>query len=78
MSRGFSGRLFDFDAAAADAYGDIVVARERAGRPLEGFDGLIAAIAKSRGLSIATRNTGDFESCGVAVVNPWDPPAAPA
>jgi predicted nucleic acid-binding protein len=78
MSRGFSERLFDFDAAAADAYGDIVVAREHAGRPLEGFDGLVAAIAKSRGLPIATRNTDDFEHCGVAVVSPWNSSAAPA
>jgi toxin FitB len=46
-SRGFANRVFDFDATAADAYGDLVVARERAGRRLEGFDGLIAAIAKS-------------------------------
>ncbi|HJU16724.1 MAG TPA: type II toxin-antitoxin system VapC family toxin [Stellaceae bacterium] len=78
MARGFSGRLFDFDAAAADAYGDIVVARERIGRRLEGFDGLIAAIAKSRGLAVATRDTGDFENCGVPVISPWESPAAPA
>jgi predicted nucleic acid-binding protein len=78
MSRGFSGRLFDFDAAAADAYGDIVVAREHAGRRLEGLDGLVAAIAKSRGLSIATRNTGDFENCGIPIVSPWNRPVPPA
>jgi hypothetical protein len=37
-----------------------VVAREQVGRPLEGFDGLIVAIAKSRGCPIATGNTGRF------------------
>ena len=72
-SRGFANRVFDFDAVAADAYGDIVVVRERSGRRLEGFDGLIAAIAKSRGLAIATRSTGDFAECGIEVISPWNP-----
>lgn len=72
VSLGFGHRILDFDAAAAEAYGDLVVARECAGRPLEGFDGLIAAVAKATGLAIATRNRNDFEGCGVAVVNPWE------
>ena len=77
-SRGFANRVLDFDAQAADVYGDLVVAREHAGTRLEGFDGLIAAIAKSRGLPIATRNTGDFAGCGIAVINPWSAaPSAP-
>jgi predicted nucleic acid-binding protein len=71
VARGFGDRVFDFDASAADAYGDLAVERERAGRRLEGFDGLIAAIAKSRGLPIATRNADDFERCGIDVINPW-------
>jgi predicted nucleic acid-binding protein len=71
--RGFSSRVFDFDVAASDVYGDLVVSRERAGRPVEGFDGLIAAIAKSRGLPIATRNSDDFAGCDVALMNPWQP-----
>lgn len=72
-ARGFANRVFDFDASAADAYGDLSVERERAGRRMEGFDGLIAAIAKSRGLPIATRNTDDFAGCGIDVINPWNP-----
>jgi predicted nucleic acid-binding protein len=77
-ARGFADRVFDFDASAADAYGDLAVERERAGRRLEGFDGLVAAIAKSRGMPIATRNTNDFEGLGIEVINPWSPaPASP-
>jgi toxin FitB len=77
-ARGFADRVFDFDASAADAYGDLAEERERAGRRLEGFDGLIAAIAKSRGMPIATRNTNDFVGCGIDVINPWSPdPASP-
>ena len=71
IGRGLANRVFDFDAAAANAYGDLVAAREQVGRPLEGFDGLIAAIALSRALPIATRNTGDFEGCGIEVLDPW-------
>lgn len=72
ISRGFGNRVFDFDGPAAEAYGDMVVGRERAGRRLEGFDGLIAAIARCRGLSVATRNKADFTGCGITVLSPWD------
>ena len=76
-ARAFVNRVFDFDAAASDAYGDLMVARERIGRRLEAFDGLIAAIAKSRALPIVTRNTDDFENCGVRVISPWTDPPVP-
>src|SRR3954453_18609209 len=42
--RGLGPRVFSFNRAAAQVYGEMVVARERIGRPFEGFDGLIAAI----------------------------------
>ena len=71
-ARGFANRVLDFDASAADAYGDLAVERERAGRPMEGLDGLIAAIAKSRGLPVATRNMDDFAECGIDLINPWN------
>jgi toxin FitB len=73
--RGFANRIFDFDAGAADIYGDLVVTREHAGKRIEGFDGLIATIARSRGLPVATGNAADFEGCGIDVINPWS--AAP-
>jgi toxin FitB len=34
-------------------------------------DAMIAAVAKTRGLTVATRNTADFKGFGVAVVNPF-------
>lgn len=73
VARGFEDRVFDFDFPAAEVYGDLAAARERAGRRLHGFDGLIAAIAKSRSLPVATRNTSDFTECGIDVINPWSP-----
>jgi toxin FitB len=71
--RGFENRVFDFDLPAAEIYGDLAAGRERAGRRSPGFDGLIAAIARSRGLPVATRNANDFVECGIEVINPWDP-----
>ena len=72
LARAFGTRVFAFDGLAAATYGKLVAARERGGRPLEGPDGFIAAIAASRGSPIATRDTRDFEGCGIAVINPWN------
>jgi toxin FitB len=41
------------------------------GRPMAEFGAQVAAIARSRGATLATRNTADFEDCGVRLVNPW-------
>lgn len=66
-------RVLPFDRAAASAYADIRVARERAGSPVAQEDGMIAAIAKVAGASVVTRDEAGFAGCGVPVVNPWRP-----
>jgi hypothetical protein len=33
---------------------------------------MIAAVAASRGMTVATRNTSDFTDMGVELINPWD------
>jgi predicted nucleic acid-binding protein len=38
-------------------------------------DSLIAATAKVHHLTLATRNTADFQACGIDLVNPWQPEA---
>lgn len=76
VTRGLGRRVFDFDIRAAQVYGKVVAARDAAGRPFRGFDGLIAAIATSRKAELATRNIVHFEDCGVPLVNPWDENAA--
>jgi hypothetical protein len=35
------------------------------------FDLQIAAIARTREATVATRNTGDYEGCGIELINPW-------
>jgi len=67
----FSGRVLTFDSAAAQAYAEIASARRSAGRPISQFDGQIAAIARSRSMTVATRNMADYEGCGITVINPW-------
>jgi predicted nucleic acid-binding protein len=67
----FAGRVLPFDGDAASAYAGIVAERRLAGRPISQFDAQIAAIARSRGATVATRNTGDFQGCGVGLIDPW-------
>jgi hypothetical protein len=72
LARAIDDRVFGFDSRAADAFAVLAAARENAGHPLRGFDGLIAAIAASRGMAIATRDVRGFEDCGIDVINPWE------
>ena len=39
---------------------------------------MIAATAQSNGLTVVTRNVGDFNALGVAVFNPFEPSAQSA
>jgi hypothetical protein len=67
----FRERIWPFDSAAAAAYADIGATRRRAGRPIGAFDAAIAAVARSRGAILATRNSADFVGRGVEAINPW-------
>lgn len=66
------GRAHPFDYAAAVQYAAIVTDRVAAGRPISVSDAQIAAICRSRGATLATRNTKDFEGAGVELINPFD------
>ncbi len=68
----FSGRILPFDSIAAPDFADIMETRQRAGRRVGEMDAMIAAIARSRGYVLATRNTVDFTDIGLELVNPWD------
>ena len=65
------GRVLPFDSAAAQAYAEIAAARRAAGHPVSHADGQIAAIARSRGMAVATRNVRDFENMGIDLMDPW-------
>ncbi|OIQ85195.1 toxin FitB [mine drainage metagenome] len=77
LSEDFRDRILPFDRAAARAYAAIAAQRRAAGRPISQFDCQICAIAHANDAAIATRNTCDFQGCGVVVINPWDDDASP-
>jgi len=68
----FAGRCLPFDFLAADQYAAIVAMRTYLGRPISVEDAQIAAIASTRGLALATRNTKDFlDIAGLELIDPW-------
>ena len=66
-----AGRILPFDSDAALSYATIAAARRAAGRPIAQADCQIASIAHTRGATVATRNTPDFEGCEIDLINPW-------
>jgi predicted nucleic acid-binding protein len=67
----FAGHILSFDQDAAGTFADISAARRKRGRPIGIMDAQIAAIARSQGAAIATRDISDFQDCGVPLIDPW-------
>lgn len=65
------GRILSFDSDAALVYPEIAANRRLAGQPIAQIDAQIAAITRSRGAQLATRNVRDFVGCGIDVIDPW-------
>lgn len=70
LDEDFSGRTLVFDNAAADEYDDIAAERKARGQPISQFDAMIAAVTRTHGATLATRNTRDFIDCGIDLVDP--------
>ncbi len=71
LEEDFRDRILPFDRAAASAYAAIAAKRRAASRPFSQFDCQIAAIARAHEAAVATRDTGDYEGCGIDVIDPW-------
>ena len=69
----FEQRVLPVDEAVALAWGDLMGVAKRRGRGLSSMDGLIGATAIAQSLTLATRNTKDFEGFGIDLYNPWMP-----
>jgi len=68
----FSDNCLSYDVMAAAEYAGIVATRTRLGRPISVEDAQTAAIARSVGLTLATRNTKDFSDIDeLPLMNPW-------
>ena len=72
----FEDQVLPVDATAAEHYAIIASGRERSGKPISGFNALIAAVCRSHGAALATRNFSDFDGTGVEIVDPWAPAGA--
>jgi len=68
-----NAKVLSFDNDAAESYAGIASLGRLAGKPIRQFDAMIAAITKSRGARLATRNIKDFIDCGIRLINPWNP-----
>ena len=62
----FSSQILPFGGTTAVLCAAMHVPNRRSDR-----DAMIAAAAKEHGYVIVTRNTNDFENCGVQLLNPW-------
>ena len=71
FEQGFRGRIVPFDSAAAQVYAEIAADRRQVGQPIGEADCQIAAICRSRGAVLVTRNVRHFKGTGVDLVDPW-------
>jgi len=72
VAQGFAQRILSFDSPAARLYSEVMGHRQQIGRPMSVLDGQIVSITRTHRMTLATRNTRDFDECGVDLVNPFD------
>ncbi len=62
------GGVLPFGRSEAEVYAELT---SQPGRPRPTIDAMIAAICRTHELALATRNTRDFDGCGIHLVDPW-------
>ena len=72
----FRDHIIPLDSSALLTWGQLAADLEKKGKPMPAIDSLLAATALETGYTLATRNTVDFESAGIRLLNPWDSPSA--
>jgi len=63
--------VLEMDRETARVWAALLARLRRKGRAMPVKDSLIAASALQHGLTVATRNTGDFRHCGVKLIDPF-------
>lgn len=69
----FATRVLPITDVVAERWGQLSADAGRAGKHVHAVDGLLAATALVSGLTVVTRNVGDFSATNVPLVNPWMP-----
>ena len=72
LERDYAERILPVDGETARTWGELTAAAQRRGKAVSVSDGLIAATAIRHGITVVTRNVGDFLETGAMLINPWD------
>ena len=67
----YKGRILGFDLDTAKTYAQLAALAKSKGQGFPTADGYIAAIAASKRMIVATRDTAPFAAVGLEVLNPW-------
>ena len=67
----YIGRILGFDLDTAKTYAQLAALAKSKGQGFPTADGYIAAIAASKRMIVATRDTAPFAAVGLEVINPW-------
>jgi toxin FitB len=68
----FKDRVLPFDMDASQADSELMARAKSEGKSISKADGYIAATARARALTVATRDVAPFQAAGLTVINPWD------
>lgn len=72
INRTMKGSILSFNRSVAHTWGQMQGRLDQEGIRLSPFDGMIAATAIHRGLSVVTRNVKDFQHAPVRILNPFE------
>ena len=67
LKQTYAERIFPVTLEISDLWGSLSLEQ-----PLPFLDGFLAATALHHGLTVVTRNTRDFQRCGVDCINPFE------
>lgn len=68
----YEGRILSVTREVMVAWAGLVIRSGRTPGQLPKMDSLLAATALHHGLTLVTRNTAEFETLGVPLLNPWE------
>ncbi len=68
----FEGRIVSVNEDIAKSWGKLMAKSEARGKRMNLMDGFLAATCLVFGLTLVTRDLGDFAESGCSTLSPWD------